>query len=125
MSDAAVGLGSGRKTLSPVIHGQSGISPAPTLKLESIRWGSARLWLWRQANYDLEHARGRAEREEAERASLEAVAAAGLRPPAPAGPMMGPIGSDRRHPPWRFARLAHRPWPQCFESLPNASAISL
>lgn len=80
MSDAAVGLGSGRKTLSPVIHGQSGISPAPKLKLESITWGSARLWLWRQANYDLEHARRRAEREEAERASLEAVAASGLRP---------------------------------------------
>lgn len=82
MSDAAVGPGLGRKTLTPVIHGQSGISPAPALKLVSIRWGSARSWLWRRANYDLEQARRRAEREEAERASLEAVAASGSRPPS-------------------------------------------
>ena len=70
VSDAAVRLGVDRKTLSRVIRGQSGISPDLALKLESIGWGSARSWLWRQANYDLEQARKRAEQ-----ASLEPAAA--------------------------------------------------
>ena len=77
VSEAAARLGVDRKTLARVIHGQCGISPALALKLESVGWGSARSWLWRQASYDLEQARRRAERkrEEAGQASPVPVAA--------------------------------------------------
>lgn len=77
VSEAAARLGVDRTTLSRVIRGQCGISPALALKLESIGWGSAKSWLWRQASYDLEQARrrGRTKREETDQSSPAPVAA--------------------------------------------------
>ncbi len=77
VSEAAARLGVDRKALSRVIRGQCGITPELALKLESVGWGSARSWLWRQASYDLEQVRRRAERkqEKADQARPESVAA--------------------------------------------------
>lgn len=59
VSAAARRLGVDRKTLSRVVHGHCGITPALALRLESAGWGSAEGWLWRQARYDLAQARKR------------------------------------------------------------------
>ena len=56
---AAKRLGVDRKTLSRVIHGHCAISPDMAVRLESVGWGSAESWLWRQARYDLTQARKR------------------------------------------------------------------
>lgn len=66
VSEAAARLGVDRRGLSRVIRGQCGITPALALKLESVGWGSAKSWLWRQASYDLDKARRRAERKQDE-----------------------------------------------------------
>ena len=59
VSAAAELLGVDRKTLSRVIHGHCAISPDMAVRLESVGWGSAESWLWRQARYDLVQARKR------------------------------------------------------------------
>ena len=59
VSAAAERLGVDRKTLSRVIHGHCAISPEMAVRLESVGWGSAESWLWRQARYDLAQARKR------------------------------------------------------------------
>ena len=59
VSAAAERLGVDRKTLSQVIHGHCAISPDMAVRLESVGWGSAESWLWRQARYDLAQARKR------------------------------------------------------------------
>lgn len=59
VSAAAELLGVDRKTLSRVIHGHRAISPDLAVRLESVGWGSAESWLWRQARYDLVQARKR------------------------------------------------------------------
>lgn len=56
---AAERLGVDRKTLSRVIHGHCAVSPDMAVRLESVGWGSAESWLWRQARYDLAQARQR------------------------------------------------------------------
>lgn len=59
VSAAAERLGVDRKTLSRVIHGHCAISPDMAVRLESVGWGSAESWLWRQARHDLAQARKR------------------------------------------------------------------
>ena len=57
VSAAAERLGVDRKTLSRVIPGHCAVSPYMAVRLESVGWGSAESWLWRQARYDLAQAR--------------------------------------------------------------------
>ena len=60
VTEAAAQLGVTRAAFSRVINGRAGISPEMALRLE--RWlgvdhgGSASVWLWMQAAYDLWHA---------------------------------------------------------------------
>ena len=61
VGEAAAQLGVDRSTLSKVLNGRAGISPAMALRLE--RWlgrdhgGAAEVWLAQQAAYDLWQAR--------------------------------------------------------------------
>ena len=57
VGEAARKLGVSRSTVSRVLHGRSGIAPALALKLESVGWGTADMWLCKQARYDLARAR--------------------------------------------------------------------
>jgi addiction module HigA family antidote len=64
VGEAAAQLGVDRTTLSKVVNGRAGISPAMALRIE--RWlgrdhgGTAEVWLAQQAAYDLWHARAAA-----------------------------------------------------------------
>ena len=53
VTEAAAKLGCTRQTLSRVLNGRTGISPAMALALEGIGWSNAAFWVRRQAQYDL------------------------------------------------------------------------
>ena len=59
VAECARRLGSSRSTLSRVLNGKQGITPAIALALERIGWSDADTWLRLQAIYDLarEHRR--------------------------------------------------------------------
>ena len=62
VTEAAAKLGCTRQTLSRVLNGKTGISPAMALALERIGWSNAAFWVRRQAQYDLAQERIRQER---------------------------------------------------------------
>ena len=72
VTEAAATLGCTRQTLSRLLNGRTGISPAMALALERIGWSNGSFWVTRQAQYDLAQERIRRE---------QAVA----QPPRPAG----------------------------------------
>ncbi len=59
VGEAAAKLGAARHTLSRVLNGKAGISPAMALKLEDAGWSDAESWLRLQSKYDLARARKR------------------------------------------------------------------
>lgn len=59
VGEAAAKLGTARHTLSRVLNGKAGISPAMALKLEDAGWSEAESWLRLQGKYDLAQARKR------------------------------------------------------------------
>ena len=59
VSEAARKLGLSRVTLSRVLNGRASISVSLALKLEAVGWGTADVWLRRQAQYDLARERNR------------------------------------------------------------------
>ena len=61
VSEAARKLGLSRVTLSRVLNGRASISVSLALKLEAVGWGTADVWLRRQAQYDLARERNRLE----------------------------------------------------------------
>ena len=54
---AAGQLDVARHTLSRLLNGHSGVSPAMALALERIGWSNADFWMRRQASWDLAQAR--------------------------------------------------------------------
>ena len=59
VSETAHKLGVSRVALSRVLNGRAGISVSLALKLEAVGWGTADVWLRRQAEYDLAQERNR------------------------------------------------------------------
>ena len=59
VTGCAVRLGVSRNTMSRLINGRCGISPAMALALERIGWSNAEFWMRRQAQYDLAQERRR------------------------------------------------------------------
>ena len=59
VTGCAVQLGISRNTMSRLINGRCGISPAMALALERIGWSNAEFWMRRQAQYDLAQERRR------------------------------------------------------------------
>ena len=59
VTGCAVRLGVSRNTMSRLINGRCGISPAMALALERIGWSNAEFWMRRQAHYDLAQERRR------------------------------------------------------------------
>jgi len=59
VTEAASKLGCTRQTLSRLLNGRTGISPA--LALERLGWTNASFWVRRQAQYDLAQERIRQE----------------------------------------------------------------
>ena len=59
VTQAAAKLGCTRQTLSRVLNGRTGVSPAMALALEGIGWSNAAFWVRRQAQYDLAQERMR------------------------------------------------------------------
>ena len=57
VTEAATVLGVARHTLSRVLNGHAGISPAMAIRLEKAGWSTAEFWLRRQTAYDLAVAR--------------------------------------------------------------------
>lgn len=55
--ELAVSLGVSASTLSRVLNGSTGISPAMALRLSKVLGRSAESWLAMQTNYDLSQAR--------------------------------------------------------------------
>ena len=53
VTEAAEKLGCKRQTLSRLLNGRTGISPAMALALEHIGWSNAACCVRRQAHYDL------------------------------------------------------------------------
>ena len=53
ITEAAVGLGITRTSLSQLIHGHTDISAEMTVRLSKAFGGSAESWLRQQMNYDL------------------------------------------------------------------------
>ena len=60
VTGAADGLGVGRKALSALINGKSGVSPDLAIRLEKAGWGTAETWLRMQMQFDLWQARKKA-----------------------------------------------------------------
>ena len=59
VTECADQLGVSRNTMSRLVNGRCGISPAVALALEGIGWSNAEFWMRRQAYYDLAQERGR------------------------------------------------------------------
>ena len=53
VTETAAKLGCTRQTVSRLLNGRTGISPAMALALERIGWSNAAFWVRRQAQYDL------------------------------------------------------------------------
>ncbi|WP_323033050.1 HigA family addiction module antitoxin [Paracoccus sp. (in: a-proteobacteria)] len=62
VTDAAKVLGCNRQTLSNLLNGHAGISPEMALRLEKAFGTSARVWMERQLNYELEAVLARADK---------------------------------------------------------------
>lgn len=59
VTECAGRLGVSRNTMSRLVNGRCGISPAVALALEGIGWSNAEFWMRRQAYYDLARERSR------------------------------------------------------------------
>ena len=59
VTECADHLGVSRNTMSRLVNGRCGISPAVALALERIGWSNAEFWMRRQAHYDLAQERTR------------------------------------------------------------------
>ncbi len=59
VTEAATRLGCTRQTLSRLLNGKAGISPAMALALERIGWSNASYWMRLQAAYYLAEERRR------------------------------------------------------------------
>lgn len=57
VTECAERLGVARHTLSRLLNGHAGVSPAMALALEHIGWSDADHWMRMQASYDLARAR--------------------------------------------------------------------
>ena len=57
VTECAERLGVARHTLSRLLNGHAGVSPAMALALERIGWSGADHWMRMQASYDLARAR--------------------------------------------------------------------
>ena len=57
VTECAERLGVARHTLSRLLNGHAGVSPAMALALERIGWSDADHWMRMQASYDLARAR--------------------------------------------------------------------
>ena len=53
VEECADNLGISRDTLSHLVNGKCGISPAVAIALENVGWSNAKFWMRRQAYYDL------------------------------------------------------------------------
>jgi antitoxin HigA-1 len=53
VTEAALGLGVSRKTLSALLNGRFGISPEMAIRLSKAFGGTAESWIIQQAQYDL------------------------------------------------------------------------
>ena len=53
MTECALRLGVTRNTLSRLLNGRAGVSPAMALALERLGWSNADHWMRMQASYDL------------------------------------------------------------------------
>ena len=53
MTACALRLGVTRNTLSRLLNGRAGVSPAMALALERLGWSNADHWMRMQASYDL------------------------------------------------------------------------
>lgn len=53
VSECAAQLGVARHTLSRLLNGHAGISPAMAISLERLGWSDAEHWVRMQASYDL------------------------------------------------------------------------
>ena len=62
VTDAAKGLGVSRKTLSALLNGHFGISSEMAIRLSKAFGGSAESWLIQQVQYDLWHAKQKADK---------------------------------------------------------------
>lgn len=58
-TDAASKLGCTRQTLSRILNGKAGITPALATSLERIGWSNAAYWMQQQVAYDLAQKRAR------------------------------------------------------------------
>ena len=61
VAECARRLGLSRTTLSRVLNGRQGITPAIALSLEHLGWSDADTWMRLQATYDLAQERRRHE----------------------------------------------------------------
>jgi len=59
VTQAAEGLGVGRKTLSAILNGRAGITPEMAVRLSIAFGSSSESWLNQQTQYDLWHAERR------------------------------------------------------------------
>lgn len=59
VTEAAARLGCTRQTLSRLLNGKAGISPAMALALERIGWSNGSYWMRQQAAYELAQERRR------------------------------------------------------------------
>ena len=57
VTECAERLGVARHTLSRLLNGHAGVSPAMALALERLGWSDADHWMRIQASYDLAQAR--------------------------------------------------------------------
>ncbi len=62
ITQAAAALQVTRTTLSELVNGKRGISPAMAVRLEQVFGGSAESWLVQQAHYDLAHLKPQGEK---------------------------------------------------------------
>ena len=53
VTEAAARLGCTRQSLSRLLNGKAGISPAMALALERLGWSNASYWMRLQASYEL------------------------------------------------------------------------
>lgn len=59
VTDAAMHMGICRQSLSRLLNGHRGISPAVALTLERMGWSNARFWMRLQTNWELAQERQR------------------------------------------------------------------
>lgn len=72
ITDGAKALGVTRLTLSNIVNGKTGISPEMAIRLETLGWSTAEMWLRMQQSHDLAQARRKSAKIKV--AGLEAIA---------------------------------------------------